>query len=459
MVGLLPALGLGALWWGAAERAAANLGQAAVSQPAGEQPAAALLSARRAPGVLAAQTKRADYVAALAGVLPAGSADACFTVELDGSRLVEVNPEVPLVPASNVKLVTASVALEVLGAEHAFTTTVHARRDGPTVTGDLYLVGGGDATLATDDFDSYPASAKDPQHPRTSLDRLADQIVAAGIRRIDGAIVGDGSRYDGERYVEAWQPAVSRGWEAGPLGALLVDDGFANRSEKVATGDPAAGAAAHLRELLVARGVDVAGGSRSGTAPAEVPALEGVATSIALPALLKEMLTTSDNNTAELLLKEIGLVRAGTGSTEAGLQVEHDVLASWGLPLDGVKLADGSGLSDQNRLRCPTLVALLDHVGRSGPVYDGLAIAGFDGTLAEPFAGTELAGKLFGKTGTLTGVKSLSGFVDNGDQLTFSLLINGPGAADRGAAAWRALAAALGGQPAVPDAAALAPGA
>jgi D-alanyl-D-alanine carboxypeptidase/D-alanyl-D-alanine-endopeptidase (penicillin-binding protein 4) len=163
-----------------------------------------------------------------------------------------------------------------------------------------------------------------------------------------------------------------------------------------------------------------------------------------LSAILQEMLTTSDNNTAEMVLKELG-VKAGTGGTrEAGLAVVMQKLREWGTPLDGVTLVDGSGLSDDNRLTCNALLHVLQHDSPNDAVGAGLPIAGkAGGTLSDAFVGTDLEGVLRGKTGTLynyddgTGgkpaAKSLSGFlpVDGGGAVEFSMLLNGPQVAEK----------------------------
>ncbi len=406
--------------------------------------------------MLAVETGRRLYRNALATVIEPGAPEACFVADLDGTRLLTVGDDSPVIPASNLKLVTAAVALEVLGADHRLTTRLAGLRNGSVIDGDLFLVGGGDATLATDDFAGYPAVARFPQSPYTSLDGLARQLRDAGVTRITGGVVADESRYDTVRYLDVWQDGIARE-EAGPFSAALVNDGYPDAEADVPSGDPAAGAAEHLLAVLEANGIAVGGGAGGGTAPADLPTIAEA--SIELPAVLAEMLTTSDDNTAELLLKEIGLVRRLEGTTAAGLSVVADVLGEWGIPLDGVELFDGSGLANRNRLRCSTVTEVLERSGAAGPVFDGLAIAGRSGTLRDAFLATELEDVLRGKTGTLTGARALSGFVPGEHTLTFSLILNGAGAAARADEAWARLADALGRVPPIPTAEQLAPGA
>ena len=329
-----------------------------------------------------------------------------------------------MIPASNQKLVTGAVALEVLGPDQRFATAVVAPAvSGGVVTGDLTLVGGGDPLLATQPYLDWLAKAgKEVPQPHTSFEALADAIVAAGVTSISGSVVGDESRYDAVRRVPTWPDGYRPSLEGGPLSALLVNDGFTSFVPVASAADPAQHAAAVLTELLQARGVSVGGAPRSGAVPAgatEVARIE----SVPMTEVVGELLTTSDNNTGELLLKEMGLARGGVGSTAAGAEVVRQTLAAWGVPTEGVVVADGSGLDRGNRATCRELVAVLEQGGAA--VRAGLAVAGETGTLSDAFTNNPVRGKLRGKTGTLTGVKSLAGFLDVPDhELEFALVLN-----------------------------------
>lgn len=339
----------------------------------------------------------------------------------DGERIVyEVNPDLPARPASVVKVLTAIVAIDALGPEHRMTTTVRAAPpiDG-VVSGDLWLVGGGDAVLGTE---AWAATTGRTIH--TSLDALADRVVAAGVRVVEGGVVGDESRYDRVRSVSSWPRRLVGDGESGPLSALSVNDGFQVWGHPgVPFDDPAAGAAALFAELLQARGVEVRGGGHSGPAPDAAPIA-----SIESPPLrdiVDVMLRDSDNETAELLFKELGRLGGYGGSTAGGEAFIRRQLTSLGLAMDGSRVADGSGLSNDNRLTCRLLTATLSR--RGAAIAKGLAVAGQSGTLRTRFRGTELEGRLRAKTGSLDGVSALAGFVDlaDGRRLTFALLVNG----------------------------------
>ncbi len=389
-----------------------------------------LLSMRRHPTPLAvraaddaAAAAFAEQFAGLDGVIDDQS---CLRIVDDGEVIAEFGTAGPVIPASNEKLFVAAVALQVLGPDHRFRTElVSPRPFGGVVAGSVYLVGGGDPVLVTDD-------ALDPlRYPAfntTSLDALADQLVALGITTIQGDIVGDGSRYDDEFRVPSWGDEITN-VDAGPYDALLVNDGLIQGEYGL---DPNRSAARAFVDLLQARGISIGGAAANATRPDGDFTTLAFVESLPLTDVLVELLHTSDNNTAELIVKEIGFVDAGVGSREAGLATIRRVLGEWGVPLDGVDLQDGSGLSRANRATCVALVGLLDGAPVADQLRDLLPVAGRDGTLAPQLLGTVAEAQLRAKTGTLSGVKSLTGTQPGADRrdVDFSLVLNGEGVDD-----------------------------
>lgn len=348
----------------------------------------------------------------------------CLQMQDDETTIAEFDATASLVPASNEKVLVAAVALDVLGPDFRYRTELWSLPpvDG-VVPGDVYLIGGGDPVLRTDgetDPLRYPA------FNTTSLDTLADQLVRIGIRSIAGDIVGDGSRYDDEYRAPSWGANITNA-DAGPYDALLVNDGIIENGNYGLV--PARSAAVLFTDLVRARGIEVVGGAANEDRTVD-PTFTALAVieSRPLDDILVELLHTSDNNTAEMLVKEIGYQARGEGSRTAGLEVVRSTLDRWGVPLDGVSLADGSGLSRDNRVSCAALVATIT----STPVADALVasfpVAGRDGTLAEQLLGTPAEGRLLAKTGTLTDVKALTGSQPgaDGSEVTFSLVLNGP---------------------------------
>jgi D-alanyl-D-alanine carboxypeptidase/D-alanyl-D-alanine-endopeptidase (penicillin-binding protein 4) len=339
------------------------------------------------------------------------------------------------------KLLVAAAALDVLGADYRFTTSLIGNRVGDTIVGNLWLVGGGDPVLSTR---AYPPTQLYPTTSPTFLDSLADELRASGINKITGSVVGDESRYDDERYVPTWGDGI-RSIEAGPLGALMVDDGTL-LGDPFKPAQPAVGAATAFTRLLRARGITVIAAPRSGVAPTDGVTI-GEVISAPLGVLLGDVLANSDNNAAELLLKEIGLVDEGSPTRVAGLQAVASVLVQRGISTDGVVLVDGSGLDANNRLTCSLLVDLLESFGSQSVLAEGLALAGSTGTLREQLTTPPAVRRVRAKTGTLRTSKALSGFYEVSDgAITFSLLLNGPGVSNQSAyqPQWKSLMNALG---------------
>jgi D-alanyl-D-alanine carboxypeptidase/D-alanyl-D-alanine-endopeptidase (penicillin-binding protein 4) len=364
----------------------------------------------------------------------------CLRVTIDGDEIVDANGTVPLIPASTLKLLTASVALEVLGADRTAETKIEAIAGpvGGVITGDVWIVGGGDPLLATE---AYVKLYRRPPEPRTSLEALADSLVAAGVTQISGRVLGDESRFDTERYVPTWPQRYINAREIGPMSALSVNDGFIDSALNPAA-DPAASGAAELVGLLQQRGVTV-GGSGSGTAPAgtvELASIEGAP----LRDVVGEDLKLSDNGTSELMVKEIGVAASGTGSTQAGTAAVVAHLTDSGLPVEGLVVNDGSGLDRGNRVTCELLTAVLDDAGPDSDLTAQMAVAGESGTLDRRFDGTVVEGKVAAKTGSLSGVVGLAGFADatDGTDVTFAVLLNGP-QSDQGFAIWMSLLTTL----------------
>ncbi|MGH9282302.1 MAG: D-alanyl-D-alanine carboxypeptidase/D-alanyl-D-alanine endopeptidase, partial [Acidimicrobiales bacterium] len=386
-----------------------------------QAPAAPVLSARRLPELLARVVADNRLTAQLDGALadPAlggGRERSCLVVEEGGRRILERRAEEQLIPASNLKVLTGLAVLERLGAGGRLATEVKAGAevgaDG-VVGGPLWLVGGGDPLLATED---YTKTLPNQPQPRTSLEELADSIVSAGVKVLAGGVVGDETRYDTQRYIPTWKPGYITDSESGPASALVVNDGFAEfGAERVAAPEPDVHAAGVLTALLQARGVMVGAPASEGQAPADATVIARVESPL-LSVVVGEMLRESDNLTAELLVKELGVRFAGTGTTAAGLAVVRATLTETGLPVDDLVAVDGSGLDRSDRASCALIMAALSEDGPDGPVAGGLPVAGRDGTLAQRFRGNPAAGRLRAKTGALDGVVGLSGFIDPADK-------------------------------------------
>jgi D-alanyl-D-alanine carboxypeptidase/D-alanyl-D-alanine-endopeptidase (penicillin-binding protein 4) len=474
LLALVPAVLLWGVWRWAAGRAAASedavpeQSATPIATPTPEPAlSTGLLSLRRSAGELSRRLNLTAFETAMQPLLGAVNESSCASISLDGRPVGAANPDLVVIPASNLKILVAAAALETLGESFTYTTRVVGPPVvGGVVTGDVYLVGGGDPLLSGE---WYPVSNLDrfPAFNITSLDQLARNLSAAGVTQIVGTVRGDGSRYDDEFYAPGWGGGVA-GLEAGPYDALLVNDSRVFGDDQRGA-DPSEAGAREFVRILAEQGITVTGGSGVGVAPAAAAELASIE-SLPLGAVVAEMLTNSDNNTAELMVKEIGLAAAGVGTRQAGLDSIADTVASWGIDTTGLQLGDGSGLSLDNRITCTTLIGVLQHVGYDSAVGQGLAIAGQTGTLSDVFVDTDLAGRLRGKTGTLNNppfnedppaVKALSGYlpVDGGGAIEFTLILNGPTISDQSEyrPLWADLVTGLNSFPAVASPALLGP--
>ncbi len=462
VVAAIPAAGLGAVGWWAHGNASADT--VPVEAPPNSAPlpgvlATPLLSVRRTPSVLASTAQASLLKSTAAPLLGAIDGTSCTALAIDDVPVASVNGDLPVIPASTLKIVIAAVALDVLGPGTKFTTQVVGPAPvGGVVTGDLFLVGGGDPVLSESWYTQATATRKRPPLHATSVEALADALVAAGVTHVTGRIVADASRYDAETYPPGWGDDLKKVADGVPVGALVIDDSISESG--VISADPTGAAAKEFAGLLAARNVQIDGGTSSGTASAGLGVLASVE-SAPLSDIVNEMLATSDNLTAEMLVKEIAHAAAGAqGTRTAGLQVVADKLAAWGVSTTGLQLTDGSGLSRDNRLTCTTLLQVLERSSATDPLGAGLARGGQAGsTLAEYFKRDGLNGVIQGKTGSLSGVKSLSGyFVAGGDEVQFVVILNGT-SADSFVGVWDDLADVLLAASTGPTADSLAPSA
>jgi len=414
-----------------------------------------LWSSRRVPSIVIADAVQQRFASVIAGFAAPGR---CVAVDGATGSLARVAKTLAFAPASTEKLLTGAAALDALGADHRFTTAAVSTGalSGGTLHGDLVLVGGGDPVLATPDYRARLAS--DPvtaSEPTTNIADLASALVRAGVQRVDGGVVADDSHYDTLRYLPSLKPSERS--DIGPLGALTVDGGFA--SPGVAAPDPALLAAGALQTALANAGVTVSGTSRRGAKPAAARTIARVR-SPRLDAIVESMLTVSNNYTAEMLARAVGVAVEHEGTSAAGLRGIVATLRKLRVPTAGVSLADGSGLSPQDRVTCPALLGAVELGDRSAfrALRDGLPIAGRTGTLALRFLNDPLTGRLRAKTGHINGVVGLAGVVSTpAGSLSFAFIANGNFSDSFGQGLQDQIAHLVGSYPVIPDAPHLVP--
>lgn len=390
----------------------------------------------------------------------APESDYCLAVRAGGETIFAVNEDDPLSPASNMKLFTAAGALlsPDVGPDFRYRTTLYAAEkpieegtveDGlrVVVNGDLYLVGGGDPLLMTDPY--FATLAEDESDLRTDIGDLADQMLSTySLTALNGGVKVIDDRYDTERSVPGWADRFLSAGVVGVLGALVVDDGFLgwpNAYPQPDSGqpparaeDPAVQVATIFDDLLEANGVTVGGSPGRADEEIVVDDLTELAfwESAPMSQIVGQMLLGSDNTTAELIVKELGYAREGdgtNGTTDAGLLAISNALDEAGIENSGLFARDGSGLHPDNQATCNLILEVLNHPQLRPTFREGLPVAGESGTLYDDFKGTAVEGRLRAKTGYLSNVVALSGYVETlqSAEISFSLLVNAaPGSPD-----------------------------
>jgi D-alanyl-D-alanine carboxypeptidase/D-alanyl-D-alanine-endopeptidase (penicillin-binding protein 4) len=345
---------------------------------------------------LAADVSCPDLQRQLARVL--GSEQSRWSVSVaDGSGrlLADVNGRLPRVPASNQKLVSTAFALDRLGPDYRLSTQLWRLQDGT-----LRLTGQGDPDLAL------------PQ-----LQRFAQLALAAGA---DQAAPQIPVRLElAEESSQNWWP---RGWNvadrAYAYGAPITRLAVTSNAIEDAVSNPPSRLQTLLRRSMAQQQqgsppIQLALVSARQPLPADAVLLHEEP-STSMHGLLSLANTESHNFTAEVLLRQA----AGTWDVADAAQREFFWLRDQGLPLEGIRIADGSGLDRGNRLTSRFLVALLlrmDHHPYARDFVSSMAIAGRRGTLRNLYKGSSLDGQFFAKTGTLTGIRTMSGVLQTSD--------------------------------------------
>ena len=339
-------------------------------------------------------------------VAPASSAAVAMDLAT-GSVLFTQNQGLPLAPASNEKLPLTYAALSNLGASFRIETDVlgEGSQTGTTFDGSIVLKGAGDPTLST-----------------AGLRLLASQVRAAGIRHVTGGIVGDESYFDVRRTVAGWKRSFYI-QESPPLSALVVDHA---RVGGYVTRTPALAAATAFRTALRGAGIMVNGRALVGRADDFSIPLAQI-DSPTLASIVRYMDKESDNFTAELLLKQLGAVVLDRGTSAAGASVVMQTLAEGNVPTTGVRVVDGSGLSQLDRLTANAVAAILRAAWNDPAVRPAfvaaLPVAGVNGTLEDRLRTPVTRGRVLAKTGTTSDASALSGYVST--RFVFTVLQNG----------------------------------
>ena len=336
---------------------------------------------------------------------------------LTRDTIYSLNSKLPVIPASNNKLFTTSVALSVMGSDYHLSTKIMTSdrkyKDG-VINGDLFIKGFGNSLFTSED-----------------LEKMVKELKEKGIKEIKGNIIGDDSFFD-ELYTRSdWISDEHQNLHLPAISALVINRNrtLIRRRIRVRKGkrryyrtvyytrhikNPPLYAAELLREKLRRNGIKVTGKAKKGVTPANAITLAD--SYVLLKDLIQEINKHSDNFLAECLFKTLGAVATGKqGNSFYSTQTIIKFLKDNGIYSQGTSIVDGSGISRYDRVTVSAVVGLLEKdyfdLTHFQDFYNSLSVAGIDGTLRHRMLGSSAENNFHGKTGTLNGVSSLSGYL------------------------------------------------
>lgn len=419
-----------------------------------------------------------------------------YVKDLNSGKVVaDYNGQMSIPSASTMKLVTTATATQYLGRGYRFKTKLAytGQIDSITgvLTGDLYIIGGGDPTLGSKYYNKEG-------HARDFLIEWADSIKNYGIKGINGRVIADGSKYKYNGVPSGWVWGdLGNYYGAGPSGLTIFDnmcriefatgpnagdsteiicvrpyipgltlqnsvksadskkdnayvygapyslDWFVQGSipkgresfeVKASIPDPEYIAAIEFNQALAEAGIPTLyAPTTARKLMKEGQFIEAEKTEIltrsspSLASIMNLVNQRSINLFAEHVLCEISYKKSGYGSTYNGALFCTNY---WRSKVgSGLFMTDGSGLSRSNAVSAQFLVGLLSYMHKSKSAEkfkSSLAIAGKKGTMSSIGRGTSAAGRVYGKSGTMTRIKSYAGYVDSktGKKLAYAMIIN-----------------------------------
>ena len=335
-----------------------------------------------------------------------------------------------VIPASNTKLFTTATALNLMGGDFVLTTKILsvARVRNGVLNGNLYIKGYGNSVFTEQD-----------------LIEMVKELKNKGIKEITGNVIGDDSYFDEDYSRDDWINDELTDYRLPPVSALVLDRNRTAVRERVRVrvarrryrikyitvykdvSNPPLFVAQALRAELVRNGIRVTGMAEKGITPNNAGTL--AESTILLKDLIKIMDKHSDNFLAECLFKTIGAVSTGEqGNAFYSTQAVMRFIKDNGIFSKGTSLVDGSGLSRYDLVTVGAIGGVLEKMyfdqKNYKDFYNALSIAGVDGTLRYRMSGTPAENNFHGKTGTLNGVSSLSGYLKlaNGNDLIISIV-------------------------------------
>lgn len=327
----------------------------------------------------------------------------------DGDTLGQHNTSMPLLPASIMKAVTTATLLEKASADYRYHTPIYI--DGPLdmgiLRGNLIVEGACDPSVN---------SAVEP-FGQDIIEEITDALRLAGITKIEGNVLIDETAYGGTPRPASWHPSDFK--EA--YGTGIHTFNFENNANgRKSVENPSRVFMSRLKralsaEMITIDGKDLGEGKRTLLFDHVSPPVDEI---------MRSCMMRSDNMFAEAMLRTYGKLEGKDGSTETAATRELAYWTDRDMPMEGVEIIDGSGLSRSNRVTADFMTGMLGVMGDNATYASFFPLAGQEGTLKSFLAETPLDSYIAMKTGSMKGVQCYAGYkVDENYMPTHSVVI------------------------------------
>lgn len=313
----------------------------------------------------------------------------------DGSVIATHNEETPLVPASIMKSVTTASLLEATGPDWRYHTRIYI--DGPNdlgyLRGNVIVEGACDPTLNSD---------KEP-YSEDIINEISQALTSQLIKRIEGSIIIDENNFCGESRPVSWAKEDCNKYYGTGSHALNYSD---NARGDFAVNDPSSAFISLLKKRLNAEGIELE--EKEISEGRRIQIYDHL--SAPIDEIMRSCMMRSDNLFAESMLRTYGKISGGDGSTTEAASRVRMLWETKELPLSGVEIVDGSGLSRSNRVTANFMAELLKKMSVNPHYASFFPLAGQEGTLKKFLADTPLDSYIAMKTGSMRGIQCYAGY-------------------------------------------------
>ena len=326
----------------------------------------------------------------------------------DGSTVASHNEETPLVPASIMKSVTTAALLESTGPDWRYHTRIFI--DGPNdlgyLRGNIIVEGACDPTLN---------SGKEP-YSEDIIEEIYQALSNQLIKRIEGSIIIDENNFSGTSQPSSWAKEDCKKYYGTGSHGLNYSD---NAQGDFAVHNPSSIFVNLLKKHLTEKGIEIEN--------KEIPEGRRIQihdhVSAPIDEIMRSCMMRSDNLFAESMLRTYGKIKGCDGSTQEAAIKEIELWQKKNLPLEGVEIIDGSGLSRSNRVTANFMSELLKDMSSNPHYASFFPLAGQEGTLKKFLAGTPLDSYIAMKTGSMRGIQCYAGYKLDDDYVPTHVIV------------------------------------